>query len=154
MNLVSVVTTFKNSQETISDTINSVLNQTYKNFEYILVDDGSEDHSLKILKSFNDKRIKILEPGEIGRANALNEAVKISKGEYIAIIDADDICINNRLEKQIDFCLNNNKDFVATNSILINFQGDISGQTNFVANKLFLREKLLENESFFILQYL
>ena len=50
MNLVSVVTTFKNSQETISDTIKSVLNQTYKNFEYILVDDGSEDHSLKILK--------------------------------------------------------------------------------------------------------
>lgn len=148
MNLVSVITTFKNSQETISDTINSVLNQTYKNFEYILVDDGSEDHSLKILKSFNDKRIKILEPGEIGRANALNEAVKISKGEYIAIIDADDICINNRLEKQIDFCLNNNKDFVATNSILINFQGDISGQTNFVANKLFLREKLLEMNPF------
>ena len=76
MNLVSVVTTFKNSQETISDTIKSVLNQTYKNFEYILVDDGSEDHSLKILKSFDDKRIKILEPGDIGRANALNKPSK------------------------------------------------------------------------------
>ncbi len=148
MNLVSVVTTFKNSQETISDTIKSVLNQTYKNFEYILVDDGSEDHSLKILKSFDDKRIKILEPGDIGRANALNEAIKISKGEYIAIIDADDICIDNRLEKQINFCLKNNKDFVATNSILLNFQGDISGQTDFVADKLFLREKLLEMNPF------
>jgi glycosyltransferase involved in cell wall biosynthesis len=148
MNLVSVITTFKNSQETISDTINSVLNQTYENFEYILVDDGSEDHSLKILKSFDDKRIKILEPGNIGRANALNEAVNISKGEYIAIIDADDICINNRLEKQINFCLMNNKDFVATNSILVNFQGDFIGQTNFVANKFFLKEKLLEMNPF------
>lgn len=148
MNFVSVITTFKNSQETISDTINSVLNQTFKNFEYILVDDGSEDQSLKILKSFNDKRIKILEPGNIGRANALNEAVNISKGEYIAIIDADDICIDNRLEKQINFCLMNKKDFVATNSILVNFQGDVTGKTNFVANKTFLREKLLEMNPF------
>ena len=68
-----------------------------------LVDDGSEDHSLKILKSFDDKRIKILEPGDIGRANALNEAIKISKGEYIAIIDADDICIDNRLKSKLIF---------------------------------------------------
>ena len=93
------------------------------------------------------KELKILEPGDIGRANALNEAIKISKGEYIAIIDADDICIDNRLEKQINFCLKN-KDFVATNSILLNFQGDISGQTDFVADKLFLREKLLEMNPF------
>jgi len=148
MNFVSVITTFKNSQDTISDTINSVLNQTYENFEYILVDDGSEDYSLKILKGFDDKRIKILEPGDIGRANALNEAINISKGEFIAIIDADDICINNRLEKQINFCLIHNKEFVATNSILVNFHGDVVGKTNFLANKLFLKEKLLEMNPF------
>ena len=148
MNLVSVITTFKNSQETISDTIKSVLNQTYKNFEYILIDDGSEDHSLKISRSFDDKRIKILEPGYIGRANALNEAVKISKGQYIAIIDADDLCIKNRLEKQIEFCTKNNKDFVATNSILINFHGNCIGQTNFVAEKSFLKERILEMNPF------
>ena len=109
---ISLITTFYNAEKTISDTIKSTLNQTYNNFEHILVDDGSTDSTADIIHNI-DSSLKIFKPGRIGRANALNYAINKSTGEYIAILDADDLCFENRLEVQ-NKILDNNKDISLT----------------------------------------
>ena len=110
--MISLITTFYNAEKTISDTIKSTLNQTYNNFEHILVDDGSTDSTADIIHNI-DSSLKIFKPGRIGRANALNYAIEKSTGEYIAILDADDLCFKNRLEVQ-NKILDNNKDISLT----------------------------------------
>ena len=74
--MISVITTVFNAQETISETVKSVLNQSYKNFEYLIFDDGSTDNTLNKLKNFKDNRISIFKKGKTGRAKALNFCLK------------------------------------------------------------------------------
>lgn len=111
--LVSVIVPCFNSEKWIEQAVKSVLNQTWKNLEVLVYDDGSTDNSLMILKSLSkqDKRLKILG----GRKNhgivyALNSLLKEASGEYIARMDSDDICVINRIEKQIAFLEENNLD--------------------------------------------
>lgn len=103
-NIITVVCTVKNGEETIERTINSVLEQTYKNIEFIIIDDGSVDNTLTILKEFQkkDERIKIYPTSGLGRSKALNKAIKHSSGEFIANVDADDIFHPQKLEIQFD----------------------------------------------------
>jgi glycosyltransferase involved in cell wall biosynthesis len=104
--LISVVMPAYNSEKTVGEAIKSVLKQTYRNFEFIIVDDGSTDRSLEIIKIYarKDRRIKILHNKKNeGIAKTRNYGIKKSKGKYIAVQDSDDISSPRRFEKQVDF---------------------------------------------------
>lgn len=101
---VSVIMTVYNEEEYIRKSVTSVLNQTYEDFELVIVNDGSNDRTREILENeFNDRRIRIFNQENKGRVKALNQALKLSMGEYIAILDADDYCLPGRLKKQVEF---------------------------------------------------
>jgi len=104
--LVSIITPAHNCSATIARTINSVLLQTYTNWEIIVVDDGSIDNTVKVLEEFKEKdsRIKYyINQENIGSARTRNRAIEISKGHYIAFLDSDDTWLPTKLEDQILF---------------------------------------------------
>ena len=104
--LVSIITPMYNSGEFIKYTIDSVINQTYKDWEMIIVDDCSTDISPEIVKSYleNESRIKYIRTDKNrGVSNARNTALKNANGQYIAFLDSDDIWDKEKLEKQINF---------------------------------------------------
>tara|TARA_B100001248_G_scaffold252661_1_gene229082 strand:+ start:16664 stop:17461 length:798 start_codon:yes stop_codon:yes gene_type:complete len=101
---VSVLMTVYNTAKYLDRSINSIIKQTYKNFELIIVDDGSEDNSKKIISSYKNKKIKkFFLKKNVGRINALKYAIKKSSGKYIAILDSDDVSNTNRLNTQVKF---------------------------------------------------
>ncbi|MEZ2718663.1 glycosyltransferase family 2 protein [Niallia circulans] len=101
---VSVVMPVNNREPFICSAINSLLNQTFKDFELIIVDDGSTDNTVKLIKQYNDNRIVLIQNKKrLGIANSRNIGYKNAKGEYIAISDSDDINLPNRLERQAAF---------------------------------------------------
>lgn len=102
---VSVLMSCYNSCKFLADAIESVLDQTFKDFEFIVVDDGSTDDTLSIISKYaeRDKRIVVIEKPNTGLADSLNEGIIKARGEWIARLDADDICEPTRLEKQLDF---------------------------------------------------
>lgn len=92
----------------MEETIQSVLGQSYTDFELLIVDDGSTDNSPAIIRSFHDPRIRVLEnPERLKLSGALNRGFNEACGEYIARMDADDIALPLRLQKQVDFMDNN-----------------------------------------------
>lgn len=101
--LISVICTVKNGENIIANTIKSVLQQTYKNFEFIIIDDGSTDNTLNLLYEYQEKdeRLKIYPTVGLGRSKALNMAVQYCAGEFIANIDADDLFHPQKLEIQM-----------------------------------------------------
>lgn len=101
--LVSFVMCCYNSEKYIRETINSVLNQSYKNFEFIIWNDGSKDGTESIVKSYEDDRIRYYYHDNTGLGMALKLACEKANGEYIARIDADDVCFANRLAIQVDY---------------------------------------------------
>jgi glycosyltransferase involved in cell wall biosynthesis len=105
---ISVVMPVYNSAATVAPAVESVLNQTYRDFEFIIVNDGSTDGSLAILESFgrSDGRIRIFSISNRGVGLALDHGIKQAKGKYIARMDADDISAPERLERQIDYLEN------------------------------------------------
>ena len=116
-NKVSIITPVYNCENFIEQTIKSVLNQTYANWEMLLVDDCSLDNSAKIIKKYSkkDKRIKCFKLKEnSGAAVARNKALEESKGRFIAYLDADDIWTKDKLEKQVKYMLDNNYAFTCT----------------------------------------
>ncbi|KSU84876.1 Glycosyltransferase, GT2 family [Fictibacillus enclensis] len=116
--LVSVVMPVYNGEVYLRESVDSVLNQTYKHFELIVVNDGSTDRTKDILNSLNDDRIKIIHlENNGGAANALNMGIKEAKGEWIAIQDADDISLPNKLEEQIRY-IRKHKDVTAVGSLI------------------------------------
>jgi glycosyltransferase involved in cell wall biosynthesis len=103
--LISIITPSYNSAPYIKETIESVLQQTYPNWEMIIVDDCSTDDSKEIVKRYiqEDKRIKLISNQEnIGVAQSRNRAIEEANGDYIALLDSDDIWVPNKLEKQIE----------------------------------------------------
>lgn len=116
--LVSIVTPTYNCSKYIEKTIKSVINQTYKNWEMIIVDDCSTDNTEKIVRKYQQQYpniiYKILDKNS-GAAVARNTALKNAKGRYIAFLDSDDLWIPEKLEKQINFMKNNNYYFSYTN---------------------------------------
>lgn len=105
--LVSVVMPVYNSEKYIKESIDSILAQTYSNFEFIIVYDKSTDKTLDIIKSYQDERIKIINGDNCGLAAALNKGILSSKGKYIARMDSDDISLPERFEKQVEYLENN-----------------------------------------------
>lgn len=105
---LSVVMPTYNSEKYLEKSIDSILNQTFKDFEFIIIDDGSTDKTLKTIKKYKDPRI-ILIQNKInkGIVYSLNKGIKLAKGKYIARMDADDISVKTRFSKQINFLENN-----------------------------------------------
>lgn len=104
--MISVITPVYNAEEFLKETIDSVLNQTYENLEYILVDDCSSDNSSEIIKHYTetDSRVKYIKLKEnSGAAVARNTGLENAAGRYIAFIDSDDVWYEDKLEKQINF---------------------------------------------------
>ena len=107
--LVSIIIPVFNSAETIHRSLNSVLKQTYKNFEIIIIDDCSTDSTINIIQTYDDKRINILKHSENkGASYARNTGIKNSKGEYLAFLDSDDEWLPNKLAEQMQL-FNTNK---------------------------------------------
>lgn len=115
MSKISVLMSAYNAQEYIEETIKSILNQTFTDFEFIIIDDGSTDKTKEIICKIKDNRIKYFFFENAGLSVSLNRGLKISTGKYIARIDADDICYPTRLEKQYIF-MEENPDYVVCGS--------------------------------------
>ena len=99
-----------NAEAYLQESIKSILDQTFEDFEFIIVDDQSTDNSKHILQSFKDERIKFIStPKNLGRAGADNYAIQFARGEYIAKMDSDDISLPYRLDKQVSFLDDNPK---------------------------------------------
>ena len=108
--LVSIITPCYNSEKFIEECITSVLNQSYRNWEMLIVDDNSSDNSSVLIKSYSkqDDRIKpIFLNDNLGSAMARNKAISVAKGKYIAFLDSDDIWLPKKLEIQIHFMKKN-----------------------------------------------
>ena len=106
MKLVSVIIPIYRVEKYIAATVESVLAQTYKNFELLIVDDGSPDKSVEICQQFTDSRIRIIRQENRGVAAARNTGIRHAKGDYLAFLDADDIWLPEKLEKHVEH-LNN-----------------------------------------------
>ena len=115
--LVSIITPAYNCEATIRETIESVIAQTYTNWEMIIVNDCSRDHTVDIVNNYvkKDARIKLINlKNNSGSAVARNAALEIAKGKYVALLDSDDLWKTQKLEKQIMFMKNNNYAFSFT----------------------------------------
>jgi glycosyltransferase involved in cell wall biosynthesis len=111
---VTVLMSVYNNEKYLSEAIDSILNQTFKDFEFIIVNDASIDGTLDILKRYKDPRLQIINNKEnIGLTRSLNMGLQIAKGDYIARQDADDISAPDRLKKEIDF-LDTHKEHAVT----------------------------------------
>jgi len=104
MPLVSVIMPVYNGAKYIDEAIESILSQTFSDFEFIIIDDGSTDDTIQHIKRFNDHRMLLLKnEHNMGITQSLNRGLESAKGEYICRMDADDISLANRLEKQVSF---------------------------------------------------
>jgi teichuronic acid biosynthesis glycosyltransferase TuaG len=116
--LVSIVMPCYNSEKFIGDSIESIINQTYSNWELLITDDNSSDYTINTIKKYlkNDDRIKIFRlKKNSGAGMARNKSILNAKGRFIAFCDSDDLWEPNKLETQTIFMLNNGYDFVYTN---------------------------------------
>lgn len=103
--LVSVIMSAYNTEMYLAEAIESVLEQTYRDFELIIINDGSTDKTLEIIQDYQakDDRIKLISHDNIGLAASLNKGLEEAKGELIIRFDADDIMLNHRIEEQVNF---------------------------------------------------
>ncbi|MFC4817387.1 glycosyltransferase family 2 protein [Flavobacterium sp. GCM10023249] len=129
MKLVTIGVPFFNVENHLGDCIKSILNQTYQNLEIILVDDGSKDGSLEIVKQFEDPRIKIISDGENkGLIFRLNQLIDLAQGKYFARMDADDIMFPERIEKQLALLEKNpHADVTHSDAVSIDDENNILG---------------------------
>ncbi|WP_323665716.1 glycosyltransferase family 2 protein [Pectobacterium punjabense] len=130
--LVSVIMPIYNVAEYVHSAIESIINQTYKNIELIIINDGSTDDSDSIIKQFlHDTRIKYLSRENKGLISTLNEGIAHAQGEFIARMDGDDISHPERIKKQVEFLLKNEDIAVlGTASVIINSESDKIGERN------------------------
>lgn len=124
--MVSIITPMFNSEAFISDTIHSILQQTYTNWELILIDDNSNDNTLLVVQSFINKNsnIKVIKNlNNQGAAVSRNLGIEAAKGDYITFLDADDLWKPNKLKTQIEFMKIENCDVCFSSYDLINEAG-------------------------------
>lgn len=120
MKKVSIIIPVYNSAKYIKQCIDSVINQTYKNIEIIIVDDNSIDESIEIIKKIKDKRIKLISiKKNKGVANARNTGIKNAIGDYICFLDSDDYWNKDKIEKQVNFIEENNYTFIYSSYIYL-----------------------------------
>src|SRR5690625_5205046 len=127
--LVTVITPTYNSENYIAETIESVLNQTYKHFEMIIVDDGSKDKTVKIIEQYlkKDDRLKMIRLKQNqGAAVARNTAINNANGRYLAFLDSDDLWLPEKLEKQLKFMQEKDVAFSFTKYVRMKENGELT----------------------------
>lgn len=138
-----------NAEKFIKNAVESILNQTYRNFEFIIIDDGSQDKTLDIIKLYNDPRIKLIENKiNIGIVESLNKGIRISTGEYIARMDADDISINTRFELQIAEFKKNTNLILCGSWYTIMYESKIISTVKLPISDIEIKSRLLFNNQF------
>lgn len=126
--LVSVIIPAYNCEKYVVEAINSVLAQTYKNWELLVLDDGSKDNTLQVIEEFskNDSRIKTLPNGKnMGVSATRNRGIELASGEWIAFLDSDDMWHPLKLEKQLRFAEENAAEFLFTGQSFMNEEGNV-----------------------------
>lgn len=119
---ITVLMCIKNGEDYVAETIKSILNQIYSNFEFIIIVNCSTDNSLEIIKQFDDERIKIFETNICQLSFNLNFGLELSEGKYIARIDADDVAKPDRLKRQLSY-IKKGFDVVGSNIDFIDEKG-------------------------------
>ena len=120
----------RNSSATVGAAVGSVLMQSLRDFELIVIDDGSSDRSHTIVEGFNDDRIRLIrESSSAGLAARLNQAVTLSRGEFIARMDADDVCFPERLSRQVARLREDPQlDLVGCGAVVFTSSGELIGE--------------------------
>lgn len=147
-NKVSIITPLYNSEEFISETIDSVLSQSYNNWEMIIVDDCSTDNGVNIVKEYQreNEKIKLIQLDKnSGAAVARNKAIRKSKGRYIAFLDSDDCWNPEKLKKQISFIKKNDYAFTYTNYQKMSESGELMEEIVKSPSKLDYKKALHTN---------
>ena len=151
MDKISIIVPIYNVEKYLRDCIESIINQTYTDWEMLLVDDCSPDNSAKIIKKYakDDNRIKYFKLDKnSGAAIARNKALEESSGRFIAYLDADDLWKSEKLEKQVEFMLKNNYPFTCTDYEKIDESGKSLNKIVKIPKKvnynLFLRNTIIQ----------
>lgn len=149
---VSVIMSVYNGEKYLREAVESILNQTFRDFEFIIINDGSTDKSGEILEEYakKDSRVRLSHQENMGLTKSLNRAIRLAKGEYIARMDADDISLPQRLEKQVRF-LNKNPEIVlvGTGYYEIDASGKIIGRKTPPSSLSELKKILVKYNPFF-----
>lgn len=143
-NLVSVVMSAYNSESSIAESIESILNQSYQNIEFLIIDDCSTDRTADVIESYleKNKNIKFTKnKTNLGLTKSLNILIKKSSGQYIARQDADDISLHHRVQEQMQLLKSNNLDFCTTRAIIKDSMKLIPGVSSFLPKKIVLKFK-------------
>ena len=145
--LISVVLCTYNDEKYIADSIQSVLDQTFRDFEFIIWNDGSTDNTENIIKSFDDERIRYYYHENTGIGIASKMACEKAKGKYIARIDGDDICIANRFQEQVSF-LEKHHEYVVVSSAVyyINEDGNVIGRSFPITENWAIKQMLKKSD--------
>ena len=144
MNKISVIMSAFNCENTIEKSINSILNQTYENFEFLITDDNSTDHTSEIIKNMkkNDSRIMFYQNTKnIGLTKSLNKLLSISSGSFIARQDADDLSLENRFDLQLEHIEKYNLDGCTTLATSLQSNEVIHKYKNLLPSKLVIKFK-------------
>ena len=142
--LVSVVMSAYNSENTISESIESILDQSYQNIEFLILDDCSADKTPEIIKSYSEKNQNITfikNEKNLGLTRSLNILIKNSSGQYIARQDADDISLSHRVQYQLDLLINKNLDFCTTRAIVKDRTRLLPGISSLIPEKITVKFK-------------
>ena len=150
MSTVSVLMPVYNSETFVAETIDSILAQTFGDFEFVIIDDGSTDGSLAILREYEkrDGRIRLISRPNTGYVRALNEGLEIAQGEFVARMDSDDISDKQRFELQVKF-LREHPEVVAvgSNAFAMDAEGRRLGQYDVPLDNATIQRTLLGGDS-------
>lgn len=141
-NLISIVMPAFNAEKTILESINSVINQTYSDWELIICDDGSTDKTLDIISKLQDNRITLIHNvNQQGAAGARNSCISIAKGSYIAFLDSDDVWSKEKLSQQLNHMILNDVDFsyggyYIFSDVIDNVQGKFEPSHNLTIDRI------------------
>ncbi len=147
MELVSIIVPVYNTEKFIYETISSIINQTYENFEIIVIDDCCTDKSIQIIEQFNNSKITIIKNEKnLGVADSRNKGIHLAQGKYIAFLDADDFWEKEKLEVQVKYLEENDKiHLCATSYKLIDESSNIIDEYNLKNNDISYNKLLMEN---------
>ncbi len=146
---VSVIMSVYNAEKHVKEAIDSILNQTFSDFEFIIVNDGSTDRTSEILKSYTDLRLIIVNQANKGVTRSLNKAIEMARGQYIARMDADDISLPQRLQMQVEFLEEHPAvSLVGTSVLQIDEDGKIMAEWSLLTESAQIKKALLTENQF------
>ena len=139
---ISVLLATYNNEHTIGESIKSILEQTYENFELLILDDGSTDKTRNIVEEFNDARIRFFQNKQnLGLTKSLNILLKKSNGKYIARQDADDISLKDRFKIQEKYLRHNNSQFCSSRALIKKTGKKIPGLSYYIPQNIVMKYK-------------